>query len=116
MEFVAAFSILDHCILLFVSSYYSICVLILLYMCPHTQGRMEFVAVFSLLYHDANVPHAGVPNSMYVSACLYMCPHSSMVFSLVCHDANVPHAGVHVSSYYYICVLIPTICVLIAVF
>ena len=85
-------------------------------MCPHTQGRMEFVAVFSLLYHDANVPHAGVPNSMYVSAFLYMCLHSSMVFSLVCHDANVPHAGVYVSSFYYMCPHTYYICVLIAVF
>ncbi len=72
----------------------SICVLILLYMCPHT--------------------------AIYVSACcyicvlilLYMCPHTAMYVSAYCYIfvlillCMCPHTATYVSSYCYICVLI----------
>jgi hypothetical protein len=91
-------------ILLFVSSYcaegiapsyYCICVLILLYMCPHT--------------------------TVYVSSYYYMCPHTTICFLILL--CMCPHTTVYVSSYYYVCVLIllymcphTTICVLILLY
>jgi hypothetical protein len=59
-----------------VSSYYCTCVLILLYMCPHT-------AIYLLVYVSSH-------SYTCVFILLYMCPHTA----------------IYVSSYCYICVLI----------
>ncbi len=80
----------------YVSSYCSICVLILLYMCPHTTiyvsswRRRTLTTKITLLRLKLRV----VPCMQVAHTCvlilLYMCPHNTT----------------YVSSYYYICVLI----------
>ncbi len=57
-----------------VSSYYYICVLILLHMCPHT--------------------------TICVSSYYYMCPHTTINVSSYYY--LYPHTTINVSSYYYI--------------
>jgi hypothetical protein len=73
-------------ILLYVSSYYYICVLILLHMCPH---RLQGQRV----------------RELYVSSYYYMCPHTTTICVLILLHM-CPHTTTYVSSYYYICVLI----------
>jgi hypothetical protein len=68
-----------------VSSYYYICVRILLSTCPHT------TISFLILLHAC--PHS----TIYVSSYYYMCPHTTIY---------VFHTSIYVSSYYYIFVLI----------
>jgi hypothetical protein len=93
-----------------VSSYYYICVLILLYMCPHTTtmyvSSCYYVCVLILLYM---CPHTTIYVSSYCCICvlillLYMCPHATMYVSSYYYMC--PHTTIYVSSYYYICILI----------
>jgi hypothetical protein len=74
---------------MYVSSYCYICVLIQLYMCPHT------------LYM---CPHTTIYVSSYCYICVliqvYMCPHTAMYLS------SCPHATIYVSSSSYICTLL----------
>jgi hypothetical protein len=82
-----------------VSSYYYICVLILLYTCPHTYYYTKCIL--------------GTPLS-YVRILLYMCPHTTIYVSLyyyiyvsshTCRSVAVCGASATHSSSYYICVL-----------
>jgi hypothetical protein len=87
---------------------YYICVLILLYMCPHTADapvvhcgktcNCYYICVLILLYM---CPHTTIYVSSYCYICvlilLYMCPHTA--------DAPVAHC-VKTCNCYYICVLI----------
>jgi hypothetical protein len=59
-------------------SYYYVCVLILLYMCPHTTTYVVLIL-------------------------LYMCPHATIYVSSYYYICG-PHTTIYVSSYYYICV------------
>ena len=96
---------------IYVSSCYYICVLILLYMCPHTT-----ICVLILLYMCPQT-------SICVLILLNMCPHTTgrgrARFLLPCRPARASRRGVcmcvhansllprcYVSSYYYVCVLI----------
>ncbi len=85
------------------SSYYYICVLILLYMCPHTT---VYVCVLILLYM---CPHTAIYVSSYSYICvlilLYMCPHTNIY---TCPHNMCPPTTIYVSSYYYIYVLMQT--------
>jgi hypothetical protein len=81
--------------LLHVSSYCYICVLILLYMCPHTPktaGRQRVACCYMCPHSAVYVPSTG-------SILLYMCPHAA-----IC----VPYCYIrvlillYVSSYIYI--------------
>ena len=64
------------------SSYYYVCALILLYMCPHYILR----------------PHT----TIYLSSCYYMCPQATVCVSS--YYFMCPHTTTYVSSYYYTCV------------
>jgi hypothetical protein len=98
---------------IYVSSYCYICVLILLYMCPHT--TIYVLHVSSYYYICAT----------YVSSCYCMCPHTT-IHAMCSHPTRCgslnllymcPHAGREAESlymyvptpiyvfYYYICVL-----------
>jgi hypothetical protein len=73
---------------IYVSSYYCICVLILLYMCPHTTMCVSFVLMLLCM-----CPYT----TICVLILLCMCPHTTMC----------PHTLMYVSSYQYIRVLLP---------
>ena len=78
----------------YVSSYYYICVLILLYMCPHTTicvSSYYYICVLILL-HVSSFYYVSSYSSYY-----YMC-----VLILLCIS---PHTTIYLSSFYYICVL-----------
>ncbi len=80
--------LLQHLRFSIITSYYYICVLILLYVCPHP-------TIYVSSYY-CTCP----PNTTSVLILLYMCPHT-----------KCPHTTIYVSSYhyvslhYYICVL-----------
>ncbi len=90
---------------MYVSSYYYICVLILLYVCPH----VAYMSMLSTLR----------PFRRSCSMCVCMCPHSNTYVSsyyyisvlhnymcVVIQQYMCPHTTIHASSYYYTCVLI----------
>jgi hypothetical protein len=97
--------------------YYYICVLILLYMCPHT-------AIYVSSYRYI-CPHAALNVSSFCymcSFCYYTCPHTTTdVFILLYVSPaytsvyagddrpsyfNISHTTIYMSWYCYICVLI----------
>jgi hypothetical protein len=82
-----------------VSSYCYMCVLIL-HMCPHPT-----ICVLILLYR---CPHTTIHVSSYCYVCvrilLYMCPHTAMCVRILLYMC--PHTAICVSAYYYTCVLI----------
>jgi hypothetical protein len=112
---------------LYVSSYYPVCVLTLLYMSRCRSGWMQRYsappsglnsAPIRLLCIQAlmRCPHTPLYVSSYSSICLliliYMCPHTTLhvssyysiqvlILLYVC-----PHTAIYVSSYCYICVLV----------
>jgi hypothetical protein len=107
-----------------VSSYCYICVLILLYMCPHTTiyvSSYYFICVLILPYVCPHTAYVSSYCYIYVLILLYVCPHTAYVssycyksreqeFLTCCHKS-----AIYVSSYcfmYYIYVLIlnTTIC------
>jgi len=103
----------------YVSSYFYICVLILLHMCPHTSTYVSsscYICVLILLHM---CPHT----TLNVSSSCYMCVLISVIYAsayyYTCrHPATRAHAAIYASAYYYICVLIllymcphPSICV-----
>jgi hypothetical protein len=70
-----------------------VCVLILLYMCPHTTIYVSshyYICVLILLYMCPQY--------------YYMCPHTTICVLILLYMC--PHTTINVSSYYYICVLI----------
>jgi hypothetical protein len=73
--------------LLYVSAYYYICVLLLIYMCPHTTRRSATHRSMSPL---PETPTIRVGILLYVSSCYYICVRILL----------------YVSSYYYIRVLL----------
>jgi hypothetical protein len=94
-----------------------ICVLILLYMCPHTPRATIYLSSYSsigvLIQASAApsrisvlillcvCPHAAICVLMLLML-LYMCPHKGVCrfFQYMC-----PHAAIYVSSCCYVCVL-----------
>jgi hypothetical protein len=97
-------------ILLYVSSYYYICVLILLYMCRHTAGTQ--VRCFSVpgVPADAvpfvNIEAPGHVTRTAISVCphttMYMCPRICVLIMLY----TCVRILLYVSAYYCICVRI----------
>ncbi len=75
-------------------AYYYMCVLIILYMCPHTATFVSSCYYICVLILLCMFPRSTTYVSSYYYVCvlvlLYMCPHTTM----------------YVSSFYYICVLI----------
>jgi hypothetical protein len=85
-----------------VSSYYDVCGLILLYMCPHTM----YVASYYYM-----CPCTTIFLSAYYDVCvrilLYMCAHTT-IYQSSCYYVCVLillYTTIYVCSYYYICVL-----------
>jgi hypothetical protein len=121
------------CVLIpvYVSAYYSICVLILLYMCPHTAiyvSAYYSVCVLMLLYVSSYYcicvrillymrPHTAINVSSYCYVCvrilLCMRPHTAIYVASYCYYM-CPHTAIYVSAYYstchYICVLHASSC------
>ncbi len=100
---------LQVCPHMYVSSYYYICVLILLYMCPHTADVCWRLLTYEGVSGALQVcPHTTIYVSSYCYICvlilLCMCPHTADVCWCMLTYADVCVAGV--SSYYYVCVLI----------
>ena len=79
-----------------VPSYYYICVLILLYLCPHTT-----TCVSSYCYI---CPHTTV----CVLQLLYMCPHTIICVLILLYKC--PHTAIIVSSYHYLYLILPYMC------
>ncbi len=81
-----------------------VCVLILLYMCPHTA-----IYVSSYYYICFLIPALSLPQRRLWQVCvlilLYMCPQYYYICVLILLYM-CPHTTIYVSSYYYICVLI----------
>ncbi len=85
---------------MYVSAYY-ICVLILLYICPHTQvtGRKSLILLYVSSYYIYVCPHSQVTGNAMDTAgrksriLLYV----SSYYIYVC-----PHTTIYVSSYYSI--------------
>ena len=105
-------------LILYVSSYYYMCVLILLYMCPNT-------TIYVSSYYYIRVPiliNMCPHTTIYVSSCYYISSVLILLYkqvhvSLDAYDtaASVcvlillymcPNTAIYLSSYYYICVLI----------
>ena len=88
------------------------CVLILLYMCPRdtiSASSYYYVCVLILLSSYYNMcPHTAICVSsnyyIFVLILLYMCPHTTMYIHILLYMC--PHTTTYVSSYYCICVLI----------
>jgi hypothetical protein len=87
----------------YVSSYCYICVLILLYMCPHTAIYVSSYCYICVLILRSRVAY--VARATYVLHMSYICV---LILIYMC-----PHTAIYVSSYYYICVSYCYICVLI---
>ena len=89
-EIFVSFSVLS----MYVSSYYHICVLVLIYVCPYTMYVSSYYYVCVLIL-------------LYVSSCYYICV---LILLYMC-----PHTTKYVSSYVYscynICVLMKSACV-----
>ncbi len=66
------------------------CVLILLYMCPHT-------AMYVSSYY-----YVCVVILLYMSLLVYFCPHTNLCVSSYYYIC--PHTTIYVSSYYSVCV------------
>ena len=88
--------------LLHVSSCYDICVIILLYMCPHA----------AIYVHHTNIDVSSCSFTHVSSILLHVCPRTTIYMSsyyyiyvliLLC---VCPHTTIYMSSYYYRCVLI----------
>ncbi len=107
----------DACTTIYVSSYCCICVLILLYMCPHTTiyaSSYYHICFLILLYL---CPHTTIYVSSYYYICVlilvYMCSHTTMYVSSYCYVCVLillcmcPHTTMYVSSYYYTCATSP---------
>ena len=86
-----------------------VCVLILLYMCPHTAIFVSSYCCICFLILLCMCPHSAI----FVSSNCCRCPHTAVyVSSYCCICVHIllymcPHAAIYVSSYCYICVLIP---------
>ena len=102
----------------YVSSYWYICVRVLLHVCARTAAGATYVSTScymcvlirssSLLWHMCTRTATCVYSSMillhvssYCYVCLHMCAYCSCVLILV---HMCPHTGTYVSSYWYICV------------
>jgi len=85
---------------IYASSYYYICVLILIYVCPYTAIVFSYcyICVLILLYM---CPHTAIDVSSYY-ACVLICVLMLQHILLYMY----PHTAIYVSSYYSVCVLI----------
>ncbi len=79
---------------IYVSSYYYICVLILLYVSSYYHIYVLILLYVSSYYY------------ICVLILLYMCPHARRVRGESRRSSYYTHTTIYVSSYYYICVLI----------
>ena len=90
---------------IYVSSYLHMCVLIPLYMCPHTSMcRHTSICVFIPLYMVSSYRHVSSYLCVFIPY-VYTCPHTSIYVSSYLYMC--PHTSICVSSFLYICVLIP---------
>jgi hypothetical protein len=99
-------------LLIYVSSYYYICVLILVYMCPHTCIYVSASHTCIYMCQELLIYVSGATDTC-VLILLYISPHTTIYVS----------GATDVSSYYYICLLIllyvsraTDICVLILLY
>ena len=80
------------------------CVLILLYMCPHTAICVSLYCYICVYILTCVCPDTAICVSSHCYVCvlilLYLCPHT-LILLYMC-----PHTAMSVSSYCYICVLI----------
>ncbi len=84
----------------YVSSYYYICVLVLLHMCPHTTTYVSSDYNICVLI----LQHMCLHTTICVLILQYMCPHTTICVLILLYMC--PHTSIYVSSYYYICVLV----------
>ena len=99
----------------FVSLYCYLCVLMLLYVCPHTA-----MYVSSCCHWALRVCWTGDFSSVY-SLCICMCPHTGIYLCMcplyMCpHTPIYAHTTIYVSSYCYLSVCVLCMCTLICVF
>jgi hypothetical protein len=75
------------CSTIYVSSYYYICVLILLYMCPHTTIYVSSYSLLCTEFLGFIVQQTFKLNffNVRILVLLYMCPHTAIHVSLTCY-------------------------------